>query len=276
MRTLEVSGALSVLEWLLPLFGFMISIAAALTGVGGGIFIVPLLTLFYGFEPVAAVGTSLATIIITSIASSANYLRQKRVYVKAGLVLACATAPGGYVGAAITAFPAVKTWLSVIFGVFLILVAIQMAYKALSTKSVRGCGVVDAAFERSILRDCRKMLSGLFLGFFGGVASGLLGIGGGIVLVPVMCYALDFPIHFSIPTSMFIMIFTSISGVANHIQQGNVDVMYAVYLGIGSVIGAQVGAYTSRKLSSRNLSLVFAAMLILASVNMILKNLHYI
>ncbi|MGB9741172.1 MAG: sulfite exporter TauE/SafE family protein [Candidatus Bathyarchaeia archaeon] len=265
-----------MLEWLLPLFGFLISIAAALTGVGGGIFIVPLLTLLYGFEPVAAVGTSLATIIITSIASSASYLRQKRVYVKAGLVLACTTAPGGYVGAAITAVPAVKTWLGVIFGVFLILVAVQMIYKALYTKSVKGCGVVDAAFEKALLRNWRKMLSGLCLSFFGGVASGLLGIGGGIVLVPVMCYALDFPIHFSIPTSMFIMIFTSISGVTNHIQQGNVVAMYAVYLGIGSVIGAQVGAYTSKKLSSRGLSLLFAAMLIVASVNMILKNLHYI
>ncbi|MEM3579451.1 MAG: sulfite exporter TauE/SafE family protein [Candidatus Bathyarchaeia archaeon] len=265
-----------MLEWLLPLFGFLISIAAALTGVGGGIFIVPLLTLLYSFEPVTAVGTSLATIIITSIAASANYLKQNRVYVKAGLVLACTTTPGGYVGAAITAVPAIKMWLGVIFGVFLILVAVQMVYKALSTKSVKGCSVVDAAFEKALLREWRKMLSGLFLGFFGGVASGLLGIGGGIVLVPVMCYALGFSIHFAIPTSMFIMIFTSISGVINHVQHGNVNGLYAVYLGVGAVLGAQVGAYASRKLSSRNLSLVFAAMLIIASVNMILKNLHYI
>ncbi|MGB9671851.1 MAG: sulfite exporter TauE/SafE family protein [Candidatus Bathyarchaeales archaeon] len=263
-------------EWLLPLFGFLISIAASLTGVGGGIFIVPLLTLLYNFEPVVAIGTSLATIIITSIASSANYLKQNRVYVKAGLVLACATTPGGYVGAAITAVPEVKTWLGVIFGVFLIIVAAQMIYKALSTKSVKSCSVVDAAFEKALLKDYRKMLSGLFLGFLGGIASGLLGIGGGTVLVPVMCYALDFPIHFAIPTSMFIMIFTSMSGVFNHLQQGNVNAIYAVYLGVGAVVGAQVGAYASRKLSSRNLRLVFAAMLIVSSINMILKNLHYI
>jgi uncharacterized membrane protein YfcA len=263
-------------ELLLPIFGFLISIAAALTGVGGGIFIVPLLTLLYNFEPVVAVGTSLATIIITSIASSISYLRQNRVYVKAGLALACATAPGGYVGAAITAVPTIKMWLGVIFGAFLMVVAAQMIYKALSTKSVKGCGVVDKAFERRLLKNGKKMFYGLCLSFFGGVASGLLGIGGGVVLVPVMCYALNFPIHFSIPTSMFIMIFTSISGVANHIQQGNVNALYAVYLGIGAVIGAHVGAYTSRKLSSRSLSLVFAAMLIVASINMILKNLHYI
>lgn len=80
-------------EWLLPIFGFLIGIAAALTGVGGGIFIVPLLTLLYGFDPVIAIGTSLATIIMTSIASSVNYLKQKRVYIKIGLILALATAP---------------------------------------------------------------------------------------------------------------------------------------------------------------------------------------
>jgi uncharacterized membrane protein YfcA len=263
-------------EWLLPIFGFFISIAAALTGVGGGIFIVPLLTLFYDFEPVVAVGTSLAAIIITSVASSANYLKQKRVYVKAGLVLACSTAPGAYIGAAVTAVPLVKMWLGVIFGVFLIFVAFQMVYKALSTKPVKASMVVDPAFEGEVLGNWRKMLLGLFLSFFGGMASGLLGIGGGVVLVPVMCYALDFPIHFSIPTSMFIMIFTSIFGVANHVQLGNVNALYAVYLGVGSVMGAQVGAYTSRRLSSRGLSFVFAVMLIVASVNMMLKNLHYI
>ncbi|MBS7615755.1 sulfite exporter TauE/SafE family protein [Candidatus Bathyarchaeota archaeon] len=263
-------------EWLLPLFGFLISIAAALTGVGGGIFVVPLLTLIYGFETVTAVGTSLAAIIITSIASSVNYLKQNRVYVKAGLILACATAPGSYAGATITAIPVVKIWLGVIFGVFLIFVAAQMVYKALSSRSVKACGTVDAVFEKELIKNWRKMLLGLCLSFLGGVASGLLGIGGGVVLVPVMCYALDFPIHFSIPTSMFIMIFTSISGVTSHIQQGNVNVIYAVYLGIGAVIGSQVGAYASKKLSSKSLSLVFATMLIVASVNMILKNLHYI
>ncbi|MEM0058639.1 MAG: sulfite exporter TauE/SafE family protein [Candidatus Bathyarchaeia archaeon] len=261
-------------EWLLPLFGFLISIAAALTGVGGGIFIVPLLTLLYNFEPVTAVGTSLTTIVITSLASSANYFRQKRVYVKAGLILACASAPGGYLGAEITAVPLVKMWLGLIFGVFLILVAFQMVYKALRTKPIRASVTIDPAFENALLKDWRRMLPGLFLSFLGGVSSGLLGIGGGVILVPVMYYALGFPIYFSIPTSMFIMIFTSISGVINHVRLGNVHALYAVYLGLGSVVGAQVGAYTSRKLSSRSLSFVFAAMLLVASVNMTLKNLQ--
>lgn len=263
-------------EWLLPIFGFLIGIAASLTGVGGGIFIVPLLTLLYGFAPIGAIGTSLATIILTSIASTVNYIKQKRVYIKIGLILACATAPGGYAGAALTGIAEVKASLGPIFGIFLILVAAQMIYKALSTKSERCATQKDPAFESTLLGNWRKLVVGLCLSFFGGVASGLLGVGGGTILVPIMCYALDFPIHFSIPASMFIMIFTSITGVTSHLQQGNVNPEYALYLGIGSIFGAQVGAYASKKLSSRNLRLVFAVMLIVASINMMLKSLRVI
>jgi len=261
--------------WLLPVFGFLIGIAAALTGVGGGIFVVPLLSLLYGFSGptvVFATATSLATIILTSMASTVNYATQKRIYYKVGLVLAVATAPGAYAGAELTTLPVIKQWLGTIFGIFLILVAAQMIYRALSTKTAERCGEKNNVFETTLLRNWKKICLALILSFFGGVASGLLGIGGGVILVPVMCYALDFPIHFSISTSMFIMIFTSISGVASYALQGEINWLFAVYLGVGSILGAQVGAYTSKKLSSRNLLLVFAAMLIIASINMVLKS----
>jgi uncharacterized membrane protein YfcA len=264
--------------WLLPIFGFLIGIAAALTGIGGGIFIVPLLNLIYGFVITSATGTSLATIILISMASTVNYVKQHRVYFKIGLVLALATAPGAYFGARLTTLPLIKTWLGAIFGVFLIIVAAQLILKASSAKSGDKCGQKDNVFENTLLRNWRKILTALALSFFGGVAAGLLGVGGGAILVPIMCYALDFPIHFSIPTSMLIMIFTSISGVTSYLQAqvGSIDPLFAVYLGIGAIFGAQVGAYTSKKVSSRNLLLVFAAMLIIASINMILKSLKII
>jgi uncharacterized membrane protein YfcA len=262
--------------WLLPIFGFLIGIAAALTGVGGGIFIVPVLNLLYGFAIVTATATSLATIVLTSIASTVNYVKQNRVYFKAGLVLALATAPGAYLGAQLTTIGVVKQYLGTVFGIFLLIVAIQMVYRALSTRKSERCGQKDNVFETSLLKNARKVGIALLLSFFGGLSSGLLGIGGGVLLVPIMCYALDFPIHFAIPTSMFIMIFTSISGVTNYALQGVINPLFALYLGVGSIFGAQVGAYASKKLSSKSLLLVFAAMLIIASVNMILKSLRII
>ncbi|MEM4703741.1 MAG: sulfite exporter TauE/SafE family protein [Candidatus Bathyarchaeia archaeon] len=259
-------------EWLLPLSGFLIGIAAALTGVGGGIFIVPLLTLLYGFPPWIAIGTSLAAIILTSIASTVNYTKQKRIYFKIGAILILATAPGGYVGSTLLGIPEVKPWIGLIFGIFLIMVAIQMIWKAQSAKNKKDNLSKDPLFEKTLFENKKKLLLGFGLSFFGGVVSGLLGVGGGTVLVPIMCYVLDFPIHFSIPTSMYIMIFTSITGVYGHLSQGNVNVETAVLLGVGSIFGAQVGAYSLKKFSSRSLSLVFAGMLIVASVNMILKS----
>jgi len=80
--------------WLLTVFGFLIGILASMTGVGGGVFIVPILTFFYGFVVNAATGTSLATIIFTAIASTFNYAKQKRVYYKTGLILVTTTGTG--------------------------------------------------------------------------------------------------------------------------------------------------------------------------------------
>jgi hypothetical protein len=84
---------------LLIVFGFFIGILASMTGVGGGVFIVPILTFFYDFSPLAsATGTSLTAIIFTAIASTINYARQKRIYYKTGLLLAVTAAPGAYFG----------------------------------------------------------------------------------------------------------------------------------------------------------------------------------
>ncbi|MCJ7470501.1 sulfite exporter TauE/SafE family protein, partial [Candidatus Bathyarchaeota archaeon] len=85
--------------WWLVIFGFFIGILASMTGVGGGVFIVPILTFFYGFIVNSATGTSLTTIIFTAIASTINYSRQKRIYYKTGLILVLTTAPGAYIGA---------------------------------------------------------------------------------------------------------------------------------------------------------------------------------
>jgi uncharacterized membrane protein YfcA len=102
-------------EIILPILGFFIGTVAAMTGVGGGIFIVPLLTVAYSFAPANAVGTSLTTITFTAIAATVSYSRQKRIYYKAGLILATATGPGAVLGAYLTSVIPSAT-LGLIFG----------------------------------------------------------------------------------------------------------------------------------------------------------------
>ncbi len=257
-----------MLEPLLIVFGFFIGIIASMTGVGGGVFIVPILTLFYGFLPANAVGTSLTTIIFTAIASAINYAMQKRIYYKTGIIMIITTAPGAYLGAWLTTIISPQL-LGLIFGFFLIFVALRMAYSIFRRKDQGKTATVNSDAE--MLKLKRTVVIGAGLSFFGGLASGLLGIGGGTLVVPIMAIVMGMPIHFATATSMFTMIFTSISGVAQHYQANHIDFTVALLFAAGTIVGAQVGAYTSKKISGRNLSLIFAIMLIVAGGNMILK-----
>lgn len=260
--------------WLLTVFGFLIGILASMTGVGGGVFIVPILTFFYGFVVNAATGTSLATIIFTAIAATVNYAKQKRVYYKTGLILVITTAPGASIGYWLGSI-AKERLLAIVFGVFLILVALRTIISLIRNKTQEKAQNVKTDTE--LVHSGKKIAFGVGLGFFGGIASGLLGVGGGTLIVPIMTFALGMPIQFATATSMFTMIFTSISAVATasvlsvYFPSNPIDFPVALTLAAGSIIGAQVGAYTSKKISGRNLTLIFGIILLVAGANMIIK-----
>ncbi len=258
--------------WLLPIFGFLIAIVASLTGIGGGIFIVPVLTLLYEFLPANAFGTSLTVIIFTAVASTLNYARQRRIFWKTGLVLVLTTAPGAYVGAWLTEQLAEDT-LGLIFGFFLIAVAIYVILGFNDRGRSKG-GRDETSVELSdsaLVHSGRIIAIGAGLSFFGGLASGLLGIGGGLLVVPVMAFVMGMSIHFATATSMFTMIFTSLSGFVKHYQANHVNFETALLLALGAVLGAQVGAYASKRVSSKNLRRIFGIVLIISGINMIIK-----
>jgi len=255
-------------QWLLIIFGFFIGILASMTGVGGGVFIVPILTFFYDFKVNAATGTSLTAIIFTALASTINYARQKRIYYRTGLVLALTTAPGAFVGSWVAKI-AQEQVLGLTFGIFLVLVAVRMIIGLLRGKSESMAQTTRT--DREVLRTGKMAIIGVALGFFGGFASGLLGIGGGVLIVPIMTIVLGIPIHIAVATSMFTIIFTATSGVTEYYLSGLVNFPTALLFALGTVVGAQVGAYTSGKISKRNLTMIFCAILIVAGANMILK-----
>ncbi len=257
--------------WLLPIFGFLIAIVASLTGIGGGIFIVPVLSLLYGFAPANAAGTSLTVIIFTAVAATVNYSRQRRIFWRTGLTLAVTTAPGAYIGAWLTTQLTEDT-LGLIFGFFLIAVAI---YVILGFND-RGRSKSDrdepsAESDSAMISSGRIILIGAGLSFFGGLASGLLGIGGGLLVVPIMAFIMGMSMHFATATSMFTMIFTSLSGVVQHYQANHINFETALLLALGAVLGAQVGAYASKRVSSKNLRRIFGVVLIISGINMIIK-----
>lgn len=93
-------------------------------------------------------------------------------------------------------------------------------------------------------------------------------------MVPIMMTIIGMPIHLATATSMFTMIFTSMAGDITYYQGNNINFSIALLLAAGTIIGAQVGAFTSKKISSRNLSLIFSIMLMAAGINMILKAMY--
>ena len=264
-------------EILLPIFGFLVGIAASMVGIGGGTFFVPILIIIYSFSPTQlATGTSLTAIIFTAIAATTNYWRQKRIYFKTGLVLAVTTVPGAVAGAFL-ANVLESHMLAFIFGFFLIFIAarIMVDLNKLRSKSSapqENSRQAHIKSDAEILTSQKTIALGAGLSFFGGLASGLLGIGGGVLVVPIMMFAMDVPIHIATATSMFTMVFTSIAAVPKYYVESHIDMGYALLIAVGSIFGAQVGAYTSKRVSGKNLRRIFAVLLIIVGLKMLIDN----
>ncbi|RLI22247.1 sulfite exporter TauE/SafE family protein [Candidatus Bathyarchaeota archaeon] len=264
---------------LLPILAFFIGIIAAMLGIGGGVFMVPALVLFpwYNLNPAVASGTSLAAIVFTSLSSTFRYRKQRRIDYLLGLTFASTTIPGAFLGSYIKSI--IQTWiLGLIFAIFLIFVSIRMfigkrgdskSDASISRKGGKKRRIIDSYGK--IFTYSANFWAAPFLGLAAGFCSGLLGIGGGAVLVPAMNMGLGIPIHIAVATSMFIMIFTSISGTLTNIWLNQIRFDYAILLAVGIIFGAQFGAHYAAKVSAKNLRKMFAVVLLIASVRMILK-----
>ncbi len=257
---------------LLPGAGFLIGILAAMTGVGGGIFIVPLLTIGYGLIPQQAVGTSLGSIIFTAMAATYSYARQRRIFYRLGLLMAGGSVPGAYFGAYMTTVVSPRG-LGLAFGAFLFLISVRMILNDLGSSadpSSEGFSLPSVS-EKDYLPSFLAMGRGLLFGFLAGFGSGFFGVGGGVLAVPAMNFGLRIPIHYATATSMFIMILTSVSGAAKHTLAHHVNWGFALLLAFGTVFGAQVGAGFSRKVSARMLRRIFGVVMLVVSIQMVLR-----
>lgn len=257
----------------LPAAGFLIGIVASMTGVGGGIFIVPLLTIGYGMIPQHAVGTSLGSIVFTALAATYSYARQKRIFYRLGLIMAVGTVPGAYFGAYMTTVVSSRL-LGLVFGLFLFLLTLHMVFNDWGRVPVEVASSSRALLTKSngdYLDSFASLIRILLLGFLAGFGSGFLGIGGGVLSVPAMNFGLHLPIHNATATSMFMMIFTSLSGAVKHTSAHHLHWGYALLLALGTIFGAQVGAGLSKRVSSRALRRIFGGIMLLVSVQMLFK-----
>jgi uncharacterized membrane protein YfcA len=283
----DVENLDAIIMLLLTTLGVFAGFLGGLLGIGGGIIVVPILVLVFNLDTRLAVGTSLVMISFTALSATIAYYRQRRIDWKVGIVSAVATVPGASIGAYATKFFSSNS-LAIIFGATILFIAAVMlrrsfheradpqkkhilASKSVSTRGIWSRRLVDRIGE--VFEYDASIYSGLLLLVLGGLASGFLGIGGGLVVVPILTAVVGLPMHVAIATSMLTMIFTSISGVSTHIMLGNVNVEYAIPLVIGILGGTQIGAWTAKRLKSASLERVFAIAVMAIGVVLIITRL---
>jgi uncharacterized membrane protein YfcA len=239
--------------------GFGIGAYGTLIGAGGGFLLMPLLLFIYPKDHQSTLtAISLAVVFFNSLSGTAAYARLKRIDYKSGLMFAAATIPGAICGVIINASIPRKGF-EAIFSIFLISLALFLFIRPKSdTKSTREARRSSPHSMTRVLKSLDGMtfeyrfypLLGLAIFFFLGFIATFLGIGGGSLIVPTLSYVLNFPVFLATATSQFIVAITTFAATLVHIWQGSFHhgAHRTAALGVGVLIGAQVGAYLSNKI----------------------------
>lgn len=223
---------------------------------------------------------SLLVVCFNAMSGSVAYARQKRIDYRSGFWFAAGTFPGAIAGAIVVGFIP-RRMFDAIFAIVLAAIGTYLLLRSNTTaivSPVTGRGVV-----RRRMRDAQgntffysfKLPLGVGLSVFIGFLSSLLGIGGGVIHVPVMATVLHFPIHIAAATSQFVLMFMSAEGTAVHIISGTLQwdrsTFQALALAMGAVPGAQAGAFLSRKVHGGIILRALAVALILVGIRLGLK-----
>ena len=256
------------------LVGLITGIAGAFLGLGGGFIFVPFFHLALGLPIHKAVGSSLAAILFLTSSAFTAYLLQRRVDFKLALIIEAAAAPSAFLGAWLTQFLS-STYLRAAFAILTVYAGLYM----LLALKVSGKGCSRIYSWRRKLRDrwglsFEYMVDPLFAGLGGvgvGLVSGMLGVGGGIVAVPLMTVVLGVPIHVAIATVSLTNLANAVSGFGGHLMLGNVDFAIALVAGVGALLGAQLGPRICRRTQPTVLRRIVGLVLIIIALRMLIS-----
>jgi len=244
--------------WLIPL-GFAAGLLGSIIGLGGGIIIVPVLT-FFGFSPALAASNSIFAVFSNAIASSISYAKQRRIEYSIGLKLGLLSIPGTIVGAFVSS--------EITPSIFKILFALILISASIYIFSKRKIEQKNYNLSKQI------MILAIGASFFAGIISGLFGIGGGIIFVPLMVVAMGLSMKNAAPTSQFILLFASASALATHTILGHPDFYQALLLAIGAFVGGLVGARLSLEIKENSLKILISIVMIAVAVKLFIDSLE--
>jgi uncharacterized protein len=269
-----------------PLLALIIFVAGAvagslgaLLGIGGGVFLVPLLNLALGFPIAVAAAISLATVIATSSTVTAGKAGQHLMNFRFGMVLEVATAAGSVLGG-FTAQLVAQRVLQTLFGVVTGFVALLTVARANRRNVILDPGVEpgvlggrfhDEESGATVVYRIKRLPLALVASFIAGNVSSLLGIGGGVIKVPVLNGWCGMPLRAAAATSAFMIGVTATGGVIVYYVSGQLLPAAAAAAILGVQLGSWAGLHVSPRMPIRSLKLLLAAVLAIVAVLMFVR-----
>ena len=267
---------------ILLLGAYCAGLLGSLTGLGGGVVVIPLLTLVLGVDFHYAVGAALVASIATSSGSGSAYVKEGITNIRLGMFLEIATAIGAVCGAAVAIYLN-NNFIAILFGCVLVLTAVMQQRR----KSDHD-GVVGSEAARRLrlygtwpqqggslkAYELRHVGGGFGVMYIAGVLSGILGIGPGVLKVIAMDGIMKVPFKVSTTTSNFMMGVTACASAVVYVQRGQIEPGIACPVMIGVLCGALTGARLLKTLDVRLLRRIFCVAILLVALNMIWQGAH--
>ena len=239
------------------LIGLTAGLLSGLFGVGGGTVIVPLLVLMLSFDQRLAAGTSLAAIVPTASVGVISYAMSGSVAWIPALILAVGAVVGAQIGSRL--LPKIpQTALRWGFVVFIVIVIVSL-FVVIPSRS--------AAFELGWLNGAGLVL----LGVITGIIAGLIGVGGGVIIVPALMLAFGTSDLIAKGTSLMMMIPTAVSGTIGNLRHRNVDLLAAGIIGLSACTMTALGAWLATQIDPFTGNMLFVVYLVVIAVQMAIK-----
>ena len=249
----------------------------SLTGLGGGVVVIPVLTLCFGVDFHYAVGAALVASIATSSGSGSAYVKEGVTNIRLGMFLEIATTIGAVCGAAVAIYLNSNT-IAIIYGSVLVLTAAMQQRRKSDHDGVTGSEMARRLklFSSWPQKDgtmkhyqLRHVGGGFSVMYVAGVLSGILGIGSGVLKVIAMDGIMKVPFKVSTTTSNFMMGVTACASAVIYVQRGNIVPGMACPVMIGVLFGALTGAKLLKRLDVRLLRRIFCIVILMVAANMI-------
>lgn len=240
---------------------FIVSVIFSMFGQGGGSVYTPILFLL-GYATLTSISTSLVLNLITALSASIVYYRSNLVDIRFALWFVPGICIGAFLGGMAAAYidPVLLMWL---FVIFLVGAGGRMIYTYWEKSAPEGaCPVHYSTGMYALI---------VAFSFFVGIVSGLIGIGGGIIIVPFLIFLCRYPTKNSAGVVSFVVIFSSLFGVFGHLTSGGFDIPLIIGCAVAVVIGATIGARSMVRIQSGYIKAGFGVILLLFAVQLVLK-----